>query len=120
MDDEELERYVAEFQPRPVRALKIPRQIGRVQMGWIAAASFVFGVALWYLLPQTRNAKDAPAVQQSAAGNRLAQKSLNSFALTRLALEDEEHFEAVLAEASRTALPSFARENSALRILAKE
>ena len=122
MDDENLERYLAEFQPRPVRALEIPRSIGRVQLWWIAAAATISlgGGVLWNLLTEMRGAKDAAGVAQVRLAPGSGQSSLNVIALTRLALEDEEQFEVLLVETSRTALPSFEGENSMLRVLAKE
>ena len=122
MEDENLERYLAEFRPRPVRALEIPRRIERVQLWLVAAAATIFlgGFALWYLLPETRGVKNAPAMQQVRSGTGLGQSNLNVIALTKLALEDEAHFEVFLVDKSRTVLPSFQGENSALRVLTKE
>ena len=122
MDDENLERYLGEFRPRPVRPLEIPRRIETAQLWLVAAAATIFvgGVALWYLLPETRGTMDAPAMQQVRSGTGLRQSNLNAIALTRLALEDEAHFEEFLVDKSRRVLPSFQGENSALRVLTKE
>jgi len=59
-------------------------------------------------------------MQQVLSSTALGQRNLNAIALTRLALEDNELFEALLADKSRTVLPNFEGENSTLRVLAKE
>jgi hypothetical protein len=116
--DEEVERYLAEFQPRPVRTLKVSHQTESVWFpGLVAAAAILFvgGISLWHLRQVTKGTKDAPAMRTA-----VPRSQLNAVALTKLALEDNERFDALLADHSRTVLPSFERENSTLRVLAKE
>lgn len=123
MPDEEVERYLSEFQPRPVRALVMPLRNERVwPLRLVAAAigAFVCGASLWYLLQETRHPKDAVARRHLLPTTAVQTTSLSAIALTRLALEDEEHFEALLVDKSRTVLPSFQEENSGLRVLTKE
>ena len=123
MPDEEVERYLSAFQPRPVRALVVPLRNERVwPLRLVAAAIVVFvcGASLWYLLQETRHAKDALSRRHVLPTTAVQTTSLNAIALTRLALEDEEHFEALLVDKSRTVLPSFQEENSGLRVLTKE
>lgn len=123
MHDEKVERYLAEFQPRPVRALEVSPRTENVWPLWLAAAAvmiLVGGVSLWYLRQETKGAKDAPTAHQVRLTTASRQRNLNAIALTKLALEDNEHFEALLADKSRTMLPSFQGENSTLRVLAKE
>jgi hypothetical protein len=122
MDDKNLEDYLAEFRPRPVRALETPRQIERVQLWLVATAATIVlgGVAIWYLLPDRRDRADVPATQQILSRTELGQSDLNVIALTKLALEDEERFEALLVDKSRTVLPNFQGKNSVLRVLTKE
>ena len=124
MPDEEVERYLSEFQPRPVRALVVPlRNEGVWPLRWVAAAAivvFVCGASLWYSLQKTRHAKDALSRRHVLPTTAEQITSLNTIALTRLALENEEHFEALLVDKSRTVLPSFQEENSGLRVLTKE
>lgn len=123
MHDEEVERCLSEFQPRAVRALKVSARTGSVWPLWLVAASAIIlvgGVLFWHLRQETKNAKDAAAMQQVLSSTALGQRNLNAIALTRLALEDNELFEALLADKSRTVLPNFEGENSTLRVLAKE
>ncbi|MSO23840.1 MAG: hypothetical protein EXQ58_11475 [Acidobacteria bacterium] len=59
-------------------------------------------------------------MQQVLSSTALGQSNLNAIALTRLPLEDDEHYGALLADKSRTVLPSFEGESSTLRVLTKE
>ena len=122
MHDEEVERYLAEFNPRPVRALGVPGNKRVWPLRLVAAAVIVLigGVSLWYLRQETKGVKDVLSSQHVLPTTAVRVSNLNAIALTRLALEDNEHFEALLADRSQTALPSFQGENSTLRVLAKE
>jgi hypothetical protein len=123
MHDEEVERYLAEFKPRPVRALGVAPRRERVWPRRLAAAAVIFlvgGVSLWYLRQETKGVKDALSGRHVVPTTAIRSSNLNAIALTRLALEDNERFEALLADRSQTALPSFQGENSTLRVLAKE
>jgi hypothetical protein len=123
MNDEEVERYLSEFQPRPVRTLVVcPRNERVWALRSIAAVSIIFvgGISFWYLRQETKGTRHAPTAQQVWPSSALLQDNLNAIALTRLALENDERFEKFLADKSRTVLPSFQGENSAFRALAKE
>ncbi len=123
MHDEEVEQYLSEFQPRPVRALRVPTQNERVwTLRLVAAAAVVLvcGISLWYLRQETKGAKDTLSRPHVLPTTPVRTANLNAIALTKLALEDNEHFEALLTDRSQTALPSFQGENSTLRVLAKE
>ena len=123
MHDEEVERYLAEFKPRPVRALRVPPRSERVWPLRLGAATGIFligGVLLWYVRQETKGVKDALSSRHVLQTTAVRTSNLNAIALTRLALEDNEHFEALLADRSQTALPSFEGETSTLRVLAKE
>ena len=120
---DEVERYLAEFKPRPVRALGVPPRLERVwPLRLVAAAVFflVGGVSLWYLRQETKGVKDALSGRHALPTTAVRTTNLNAIALTRLALENNGHFEAFLADRSQTALPSFQGENSTVRVLAKE
>jgi hypothetical protein len=119
--DEEVERYLAEFEPRPVRALGVlplNERIWAVRLVAAAVIVLIGGISLWYLGQETKRVKDA--LSRRHALPTTATSSLNAIALTKLALEDNERFEALLADRSQTALPSFQGEDSMLRVLAKE
>ena len=122
MHDEEVERYLAEFEPRPVSALAVPGNKRVWPLRSVAAAVFflVGDVSLWYLRQETKGVKEALSGRHVLPTTAVRTTNLNAIALTRLALENNEHFEALLADRSQTALPSFQGENSTLRVLAKE
>ena len=115
--DEDLERYLKRFEPRLVRALKVPARTKAIWPGWLAAAALVTllgGVSLWRLRQETNGTKKPPIAKLLPA------TTPSAIALAKLALEDNERFEAFLIEQSRTVLPGFERESSALAVLAKE
>ena len=106
-----------------MRALEVSRQIKNFRLLWSVAAALVIlvgGVSLWHLRQETKGAKEMSSRRQASSKTPLPQSDLNVIALTRLALEDHEHFEAVLADKSRSALPSFQTGSSTLQVLAKE
>ena len=122
MHDEEVERYLAEFKPRRVRALEVPgnKRVWPLRLVAAAVIFLVGGISLWYLSQETKGVKDAISRRHILSTTAVRTSNLNAIALTKLALEDNEHFEALLADRSQTALPSFQGENSTLRVLAKE
>jgi hypothetical protein len=122
MHDEEVERYLAEFRPRPVRALEVPgnKRVWPLRLVAAAVIFIVGGSSLWYVRQEKKGVKDALSRRHVLPATAVRASNLNAITLTRLALDDNEHFEALLADRSRTVLPSFQGENSTLRILAKE
>ena len=122
MHDEEVERYLAEFKPRRVRALEVPgnKRVWPLRLVAAAVIFLVGGSSLWYLRQETQGVKDALSRRHVLPTTAKRASNLNAIALTKLALEDNEHFEALLADRSQTALPSFQGENSTLRVLARE
>lgn len=121
--DEKVERYLAEFQPRPVRKLEVSPRTKRVWPRWLVAAAailFVGGTSLWHLRQETRRTKAVPAMRQVSSPTAGGRSQLNAVALTKVALDDSERFEALLSYQSRIVLPSFEGESSTLRVLAKE
>ena len=122
--DDEMERYLRQFQPRAVRALELAPKVG-LTLRWrlVAAAAglaLFAGSFLWVThrdaqrLPPTLNVR---ANKANGAGERQLESPL---ALTRLALSDNDKLESLLAEESRAELPSLQGEQSMLRALAKE
>jgi len=119
---EELERYLRTFQPRPIRQLGVP-QAGSRRVWRLAAAAIVIfaaGVLLWYAQRKEGRAREMVTIQhgRSSAGMPHARRSIP--ALTKLALDDSEAFDAFLTDESQSLLPSMQSEQSALRVLAKE
>ena len=122
--DDEMERYLRQFQPRAIRALELAPKVG-LALRWrlaVAAAGLALlaGCILWvtrrdaHRLPPTLNVR---ANKANGAGERQLESPL---ALTRLALSDNDKLESLLAEESRAELPSLQGEQSMLRALAKE
>ena len=118
--DEELERYLSQFRPRPVRALEVRAHPKPVKRGWLIAAALailVGGVSLWSLWHLRQQYK---GTQDELMVRRVLPPAPSPIALTKLALEDNERFEALLVERSRNVLPGFQGKNSTLAVLAKE
>jgi hypothetical protein len=122
MHDEELERCLAEFKPRRVRALEVPgdKRVWPLRLVAAAVIFIVGGLSFWYQWQETKGVKDALSSRHVLPTTAVRVSNLNAIALTRLALEDNEGFEALLADRSRSALPSFQGDDSTLRVLAKE
>ena len=115
--DEQFEKYLSEFQPRPPRALPEPVIYQRIWLRRLVAAAAVVlmcGASIWLI-------SRAPARMETAQKpvvNNAPPKSM--LALTRLALEDPSELDAILAKSLGNTLPRFDRPDSALRVLAKE
>jgi hypothetical protein len=121
--DEELERYLRQFQPRAIRQLAARRQRPSAQRWWLAAAAvvvFAASIALWYARrkPAEPPARvTLPAIRTIA---RAPQMPMSSPLLTKLALDNREAFDDLMTAEARTVLPNMQRERSALRVLARE
>jgi hypothetical protein len=61
-----------------------------------------------------------PREHQAQASAPFTERRMNSFLLTKLALEDNQTFDAVLTEESRKVLPNLQGQGSMLRVLAAE
>jgi hypothetical protein len=121
--DEEMERYLKKFQPRAVRPLEISRQSGNVWMRRLAAAAVLVlagGISLWYGQHKTPGSLKTAKVSELQSIVSSAPRSASTLYLTRLALEDNQAFEALLTKESRMELPDLQGEQSTLRVLAKE
>ena len=123
--DRHFESFLREFQPRRPRAL--PVQLGAAHT-WVQrlAATVVLattvGCSLWFLIHEASTDEPAsPSRKETGATAAHREKGAPALVpLTRLALEDPVRLDAVLAEASRNALPDLRRKTSTLRLLAKE
>jgi hypothetical protein len=121
--DEDLERYLREFEPRAIQPLRIPRRVSSPQLGWLAAVAVVVlagSVALWYGTRQPTGSVDSGAISEVRPSSPQRQMPINALALTKLALDDGQAFDTALRDESQAMFPSMRGERSALRVLAKE
>jgi len=118
MQDEQLENFLREFQPRRPRALPGAQQVWlmRFAMAGAAIAIFLVGGSLWFILKRAAE----PRVDLVEKTQEQTQPRLALLPLTRLALEDPARADEVLAAASREMLPDFRGSDSTLGVLAKE
>jgi hypothetical protein len=121
--DEETERYLKEFQPQAIRELRVAPQVRTLLWRRLAAAAAVAACAgglLWFSLRESTRRKEGAITQAHMTLVVGQQQHLSTLALTSLALQDDKKFDAILDEESRKSLPSFQRERSALKVLAKD
>jgi hypothetical protein len=119
---QEMEKYLREFQPRAVRALETERSDAQFDWRRLAAAAvmlFALGTSVWFAHMNPAEVQQARQ-RQGTPGNQIRQPELNNWQLTRLALSDKEKFDEVLTEQSRESLPNLRGEKSTLRVLAQE
>jgi hypothetical protein len=128
--EQDMEKYLREFQPRAVRALEAERaieprvayEVARFDWRRLAAAAvmlFALGTSIWFAHRKSAGVQEA-AQQQGGLRNQIRRQELNNWQLTRLALSDKEKFDEVLTEQSRESLPNLRGEKSALWVLAQE
>ena len=120
--DEDIERYLRKFQLRAIGPLEMPRGVRSRQLRWLAAVAVVVFAAcfvLWYGAHQ-RSSPEPRTTSEVRSSGFLPPTRINTLALTKLALDDSEAFDAVLADESRAMFPDMQGEQSALRVLAKE
>jgi len=123
-NDDELEKYLSEFRLRAVRPLERPpaTSASRTRLAVAAVVLLCAGIGLWYARPDrdaVRPASPALAFETVPATAQVT-ATMNAFALTRLALEDDGRFRAQMAAESRMVLPTLHGEQSMLRVLAKD
>jgi hypothetical protein len=122
-DDKHIENYLAQFQPRPIRALNVSPQPKSFFFQRLAAAALLTlgtGLSLWHLYPLKSPAPDVAQVQPERSSTFPPQKKLSALELTKLALENSHDFDLYLLQQSRDVLPALQGENSTLRVLASE
>ncbi len=122
-DDSQFENYLAEFQPRPVGKLKIPRQPSKIWLRYVAAAAVLAlgaGASLWFTFRKNVPGPETAVMESPEATSSAPPKQLGPIALTRLALDDSREFDLYLLNQSRTVLPDLGSEQSSLRILVTE
>src|SRR4029077_4325286 len=121
--DEQFENYLREFQPRRPRALPLSEDDPILMWRRLAAAAAVtlaFGVSLWFAGRGPAPAPIGVVAKKAAAGPGSQAVRFSRLSMTQLAVNDPRRLDAVLASASRNALPDFRAEDSTLRVLAKE
>ena len=119
--DEETERCLREFRLCAIPPLAFAPKTVDISLRRVAVAAVVTIVAagtIWFAHRETTRrieaAKLHSAMSDSASGHCYA----TTVELTRLALEDNEKLDAILAEQSRRELPSFREKQSTLKVLA--
>jgi hypothetical protein len=118
MQDEQMERFLREFEPRRPRALPGAQKVWlrRFAVAATAIAMFLVGGSLWLILKRAAE----PQVDLALKTPEQTHPRLALLPLTRLALEDPARADEVLAAASREMLPDVQGSDSTLGVLAKE
>lgn len=135
LDDEQFERYLKEFRPVDPQPLPAKKHliVSRHQLTVVAVAAGALAatVILAILFSRTHEhgvptgdassvTRKATTLQPSRPIVSSKQSEMGTPALTKLALEDSEAFNAVMTEKLKTQLPTMKDERSTLRVLAKE
>jgi hypothetical protein len=123
--DEQFELFLHEFQPRRPRVLP---EIGASRLVWmrrLAAAAVMtaaLGASSWFLsrTPVWRESQSVTKAPSAILPTRASTPKLSAIVLTRIAVEDPAHLDALLDASEQNRLPRFDKENSALHVLAKE
>ncbi len=121
--DEEIEQYLKEFTPRAICPLEDERRSHDLWPRRLAAAAVIVvagGFSLWFTLREAKTVPLKPSVSELQQEIPDGSKRVSTFLLTKLALEDEKRFEAVLTDESRRVLPGMQGQESTLRIFAGE
>ena len=122
--DEETERYLREFHPRAVRPLALAPKAGSIfsfrRLAVAAAAVVLVAATVWFTHRETTRRGQTVNLQSPMTGARKARRYVTTVELTRLALEDSEKLDAVLADESRSVLPAVQGKQSTLKVLAKD
>jgi hypothetical protein len=122
-NEDELEKYLSEFQPRGVRPLRAAQGTTRTWMGRLAAAALVLvsgGGGLWYTQYEKKIARAEVEAGRVQIDFRLPDTQPNSIALTKLALENPKQFEERLEAESRQVLPDLQGQQSTLQVFVKK
>jgi hypothetical protein len=122
-NDNELEKYLSEFQPRGVRPLDVRQAARNSWLGWLAAAALALisvGAGLWYVAHGKKMERDIVKVDTARMATGVEEWKPNTILLTKMALEDPRRFEEQIDQASRRVLPDLRGQQSTLGVFAKE
>ena len=122
--DEQLEKYLNEFQPRRPRALPQPAIDRQIQLRRSAAAAAIgalLGASLWsaWQEPASQKTITVGTNRSVAVKDQTPIRALSTAELTRLAVENQSGLDAALEVPQENHLPRFDRKDSVLRILAE-
>jgi hypothetical protein len=109
-DDDQLEHYLSDFQPRPLRPLQLPATARNPWLRRIAAVavlSVCLGTGYWHFY-------------RSAVIVQLIQPKSGAQLFTKIGLADPRKLDELLDNQSPNVLPELQGERSTLRVLAKE
>jgi hypothetical protein len=123
--EEKFESYLRGFQPRRPRALPFPQTAAPVWIWRLAAATILaiaFLSSMWFVSRRSGTLRIEVATRKldALSTEEFEPNTLSLVPVTRLALEDPAQLDVTLTNASRGALPDLQRNESALRLLAKE
>jgi hypothetical protein len=121
--DEEMEGYLKGFLPRAVRPLEQEQRSRNFWPRRLAAAAVIVlagGLCLWVTRREAETVRLKPLSAELQRSIPSSHKPLSTFLLTKLALDDNKRFDAVLTEESRRVLPSLQGQESTLRVFAGE
>jgi|SRR5579862_650000 len=121
--DEETERYLRQFRPRAIRPLALAPKAGKMllrSLAFAAAVTLFAAATVWFAHRETMRRTETARLQSAIANNTGVQRYVTTVELTRLALNDNEKLDEILAEESRQALPAVQGKQSTLRVLAKD
>src|SRR5271166_5945252 len=113
LDDNDLEKYLREFQPLAVRPLESSRQTANPWRGRLAAAAVVLlsvSGGLWYARHKSDMRRAEVKLQSSGGDAGVEERRGNAILLTKLALEDPKRFEEQIEDESQHVLPDFQGE----------
>ncbi|MGA7969290.1 MAG: hypothetical protein WCC32_12520 [Terriglobales bacterium] len=137
---DDLEQYLKGFQPRTIRALAMPGEgpmpsegvmasrvttPGQAEDPWLRALTMAAtvvlagGFALWYGARQTDKSPESAAIRDTRSSEIRPAARISTVALTKLALDNSQAFDALLSRESQTMFPGMQGNQSALRVLAK-
>jgi len=123
LDDEEMERYLAEFRPSAIRPLVIEATASSVWPLRVAAVVAMVVLAaglLWFGHRKAQHLREATFTPANKADVASVGRAETTLTLTKLALTDSENLDLVLAEESRKELPLCKGAQSTLKVLARD